>query len=582
MPPDIVRPPASGAPATAESSNRRPRKNVISRPEPEVAYRGKGSASIELPRRGTDQAMDSPDDESLVTETAMEEIEYLRKKAADEERMRHEADQIIDERQEEILKLNIEVLKLRRQMAVMQKTQMLEQKRRKQQQQQQSLKDLSPDQRLNAKAPALEPSDSAVSVASTTNDGEPAANALQPQRPRHLVPRIPLHKPTASNASSDGGSEASNDAGRASTAFGEREAVAAYGALIQSVKRFVQNDMAHLFVNYKHLDPATLAAPRLLLKMMSTRAGLFLRLKDSDGAHFFALLMEYLRQKVFCEQCGGIFLQPPGRTPLEARFVAIDNLSKNIAAMIADSNTRRFHREARAWRLRMLNSIVPDWELAIQRPIEAWSTMLSMELAGILQPLKLDATPSLPQNSKSSLRAGSETDQPAKAPLDTILRTELIEPAVRLAVNMDMSLNGFVLEWVEHANDSPSLSVCETLGLDYKRIDLDKSSEPYSFLFDISPGLFIIDYSSQDHSAPVPSIIYAQGVLLQKGVVQTQPTFIRWLHDNAPKPKGMYLLCLNYGPVNPTRQGETNKSVLKGSSTLPWRKKGSKADKNVR
>ncbi|CAK7233511.1 hypothetical protein SBRCBS47491_008635 [Sporothrix bragantina] len=438
--------------------------------------------------------------------------------------------------------------------------------------------------------------------------------------------------------------------------------------------------------------------PRTLLKLMNPRARMFLRLRGADSVHFNAILLEFLRRHVFAEPYGGIFKVATGPVPvspamtvvpspssrvtetttprvmsrIEARLTEVDELAARMGTLLSaldgglsatpsliqknrdpsssspsSANTRQpprpprhshsmsdrtlprpssssspssssqnpqspssrgavpIHREARLLRAQLLDrvlsssarssssrnkpwspvtiglfssssssssslSVTPAHLAPLHRHIDARVFELSAVLVQSLLPLSLalaDASQQASPTKKDPSLASTERSK-IFADLERAISHYLVRPAVQLAVQMQLSRHVYDVRWVAHAQDSPSLSVCEALGMDYKRIQFrrrtrsqsrdsgeggggddnarhsgkdapedDNDERQYSFVFDVSPALFVTKIPLQDTPLTRPALLYAQGVLLQKGEVLTDKTFVHWLHETRSKAK---------------------------------------------
>ncbi|KIH91165.1 hypothetical protein SPBR_01448 [Sporothrix brasiliensis 5110] len=399
----------------------------------------------------------------------------------------------------------------------------------------------------------------------------------------------------------------------------------------------------------------TVARPRVLLRLMTPRARMFLRLKGADSVHFYAILIEFLRRRVFDEPYGGILKlsggpvpplllgdydlglspttptptptsppepnsvpepktarvegkrYPPGPRPLnkiEARLERADGLARQLGALLHDMEAEPIsvsvpgpvpvstaapaapprpsrHPEARRFRVQLIDRIlgvVPETltssttaasarVAALARYIDTRVVHLSADLSRALLPLEMarqvaeatTATSSTtPTTTDAAARHAVDRRAATYASLERQVAADVVRPAVELAVALQLAVPEYSVRWLEHAKDSPSLSVCEALGLDAQRIrfrgdkddadddadDGDGSSskiadEPYSFVFDITPALSMrdVDASNNGRDYVPDAVIYAQGVLVQQGQVGTERTFVHWLHETGIKPK---------------------------------------------
>ncbi|KJR85107.1 uncharacterized protein SPSK_08752 [Sporothrix schenckii 1099-18] len=406
----------------------------------------------------------------------------------------------------------------------------------------------------------------------------------------------------------------------------------------------------------------TVARPRVLLRFMTPRARMFLRLKGADSVHFYAILIEFLRRRVFDEPYGGIFKLSGGPVPplllgdydlglspttptsppepnsvpepktargegkrslsgprplskIEARLERVDGLARQLGALLHDIEAEpksasvpviggpvpvpvsaalwpSRHPEARRFRVQLIDRIlgvVPATlpssttaasarVAALARYIDTRVVHLSADLSRALLPLEMarqvaeavaatTATPTssstTPPTTDAAARHAVDRRAATYASLERQVAADVVRPAVELAVALQLAVPEYSVRWLEHANDSPSLSVCEALGLDAQRIrfrgdkddaddgdgdgDGDSSSnknadEPYSFVFDITPALSMrnVDASNNGKDYVPNAVIYAQGVLVQQGQVVTERTFVHWLHETGIKPKDTF------------------------------------------
>ncbi|CAK7243761.1 MAG: hypothetical protein STHCBS139747_005289 [Sporothrix thermara] len=617
----------------------------------------------------------------------------LQKQVEDERRLRFEAEDIIDLRQDEVAERDAELRRLREELQEAGQQQFEERQRDEERQQDGEGRKTPPPGRSDL----AQRTRSALQQKQTQDTVDPHVNGI-------------------GDEDEDADDDDNNDNDRDNDDKGTTAIVAGYAGLVASVKAFVEHQLAPVFsLELAELDAAAfilaraataggnvMAQPRSLLKLMNPRAHMFLRLRGADSVHFNAILLEFLRRNVFAELYGGIFgtaaaaaaamvvstnskdtLSSPtpcpfpapssapvsvtgavvrGPSRIGARLADVERLAAHfdllLSTLDADSSNSGsgsgsgsgssigdsappsassprtapapalshspvpIHREASLLRARLVERVLgtdadtavsalcaaaraPDTSLLLQSPpslaalhraMEDRVVDLSAVLTPLLLPLRLilaeaqqaqQASMSAPSQKRSVLDHGK-----VLADLQQAVCRDLVRPAVLLAVQMQLVRHVYEVRWVEHRQDSPSLSVCEALGMDYKRIRFglrgraghrkgttddsksnmysdsrsfgdnakgkvsgsednsnsnsnsndresdDHDERHYSFVFDVSPALFVTHIPLADVPVQRPALLYAQGVLLQKGEeVPTDKTFVHWLYETGRKTK---------------------------------------------
>ncbi|CAK7224334.1 hypothetical protein SEUCBS140593_005539 [Sporothrix eucalyptigena] len=615
----------------------------------------------------------------------------LQKHLDNERRLRREAEDIIDERQDEVYERDAELRRLREEAKT--ERQALEAERER-------LKERLADK---GQSPIRRKPTPSKEDGSDSGDTEKPEKPARPVKVRDTATTSTSSSSRTSTPTPSTASPSLSVTSVSSTPFlgpTKYQAGTAYAALIASVKAFVETQLAPVFaLRARDIESSfggsvmvvpVMSRTRSLLKLMNPRARMFLRLKGADSVHFNAILIEFLRRHIFTQPYGGIFKVATGPVPsspavhsaspatilsptprvmskMEARLAEVDDLAERMEELLSDldappsrgvvspatspsvrlpypkttrgdpadsspssrpsasrdqprlprhshsmsdssvhlrgssssSSPSSLHREPRLLRAQLIDrvlsvnsssswskprsspssesplpSIPPPTESAarlsaLYRHIDARVYELSAELAPMLLPLRLalavvEQRAAISSSPDKSSPIATLDRAKVYADLERAISSDLIRPAVQLVVHMQLGLHSFAVRWVEHDKDSPSLSVCEALGLDYKRIPFggDRAGEEaqYSFVFDVSPALFMTEVPQDGAPTKPPSIIYAQGVLLQKGEVLTDQTFVHWLHETGSRSKSTRAL----------RDAGTGTGTAAGTSSGPF------------
>ncbi|KAH6888079.1 hypothetical protein B0T10DRAFT_67040 [Thelonectria olida] len=293
----------------------------------------------------------------------------------------------------------------------------------------------------------------------------------------------------------------------------EAEAREGYKNLCGNVQRWVENRMSGVLDDLDEGRLRTRTAPPHaarfvgLLREASRRC---LNVDQSDEYHVIGAIMNYLWLAIFSRS----FYVPLDDTQGDGTVLWIDELESTMYRLPRDVS------HCREWRSETLTALTSQPVFKTRRTRHL--NLISDDLTAILSIFA-------PKTPSAELRAS--------------IRESIIDPAADLAHRLHLAPTIYSLKWP--ARTAPSrVEVYECLNLASGGLILDltgtnkdsQSRRNVTYLFDVSPGLFVERVEMGKKHAP--RAIVKPTVLINKadGEVPQKPTLIKWLWDNAGPP----------------------------------------------